>query len=65
MPPPLPPLTPIERMPLDYSALDEAMVHLECMVRHAGRALGVVAAGGNRVEAGRPKAGLERDAIID
>ncbi len=52
-------------MPLDYSALDEAMVHLECMVRHAGRALGVVAAGGNRVEAGRPKAGLERDAIID
>ncbi len=34
-PPPLPPLTPIERQAFDYSALDEAMAHLDAVVRNA------------------------------
>ena len=63
--PPLPPLTPIERKAFDYTALEEAMAHLDAVVRQARRALGVVAAGGNPTEADRVMAGLERDAIID
>ena len=31
---PLPPLTPVERRAFDYSALDEAMAHLDAVVRH-------------------------------
>jgi hypothetical protein len=32
-PPPLPPLTPMERRAFDYSALEEAMAHLDAVVR--------------------------------
>jgi len=32
-PPPLPPLTPIERRAFDYSVLEEAMAHLDAVVR--------------------------------
>jgi hypothetical protein len=31
---PLPPLTPVERRSFDYTALDEAMAHLDAVVRH-------------------------------
>jgi hypothetical protein len=31
--PPLPPLTPIERQAFDYTALEEAMAHLDAVVR--------------------------------
>jgi len=64
-PPPLPPLTPIERKAFDYTALEEAMAHLDAVVRRARHALGVVAAGGNPTEPDHAAAGLERDAIID
>ena len=30
----LPPLTSVERRAFDYSALDEAMAHLDAVVRH-------------------------------
>jgi hypothetical protein len=36
---PLPPLSPIERSAFDYGALEEAMAHLDAVVRHARRAL--------------------------
>ena len=38
-PPPLPPLTPIERRTFDYTALEEAMVHLDAVVRRARHVL--------------------------
>jgi hypothetical protein len=44
-PPPLPPLTPIERKAFDYTALEEAMAHLDAVVRQTRRALGVLATG--------------------
>jgi len=40
--PPLPPLTPIERRAFDHTALDEAMAHLDAVVRQARQALGAV-----------------------
>ena len=36
---PLPPLTPIERRAFDYTALDEAMAHLDAVVRRTRHAL--------------------------
>ena len=44
-PPPLPPLTPIERRAFDYTALEEAMAHLDAVVRQTRVALKTVAAG--------------------
>ncbi|MEO8715278.1 MAG: hypothetical protein ABI369_09720, partial [Acetobacteraceae bacterium] len=41
--PPLPPLSPIERRAFDYGALEEAMAHLDAVVRHARQALKSVA----------------------
>lgn len=41
-PPPLPPLTPIERRAFDYTALEEAMAHLDAVVRRVRHNLGVV-----------------------
>jgi hypothetical protein len=41
-PPPLPPLTPIERRAFDYSTLEEAMVHLDAVVRQARHNLGAL-----------------------
>ncbi len=38
-PPPLPPLTPIERRAFDYTALEEAMAHLDAVVRTSRCAL--------------------------
>jgi hypothetical protein len=38
-PPPLPPLTPIERRAFDYTALEEAMAHLDAVVRRTRLAL--------------------------
>ena len=38
-PPPLPPLTPIERRAFDYTALEEAMAHLDAVVRQTCHAL--------------------------
>jgi hypothetical protein len=43
---PLPPLTPIERRAVDYTALEEAMAHLDATVRRARRALMIVPSGG-------------------
>jgi hypothetical protein len=44
-PPPLPPLTPIERRAFDYSALEEAMAHLDAVVRASRSALRSIADG--------------------
>lgn len=41
-PPPLPPLTPIERRAFDYSALEEAMAHLDAAVRQTRHNLGAL-----------------------
>ena len=38
-PPPLPPLTPIERTEFDYTVLEEAMAHLDAVVRQTRLAL--------------------------
>ena len=38
-PSPLPPLTPIERRAFDYTALEEAMAHLDAVVRTSRLAL--------------------------
>lgn len=38
---PLPPLTPIERHAFDYTALEEAMAHLDAVVRRTRHSLGV------------------------
>jgi hypothetical protein len=42
-PPPLSPLTPIERKAFDYTALEEAMAHLDVVVRQARHNLGALA----------------------
>ena len=44
-PPPLPPLTPIERRAFDYTALEEAMAHLDAVVRTSRLALRAIADG--------------------
>ena len=44
-PPPLPPLTPIERGEFDYSGLEAAMAFADEAMRHARRALSAVAKG--------------------
>ncbi len=41
-PPPLPPLTPIERRAFDYAALEEAMAHLDAVVRQTRNNLGAL-----------------------
>ncbi|WP_287787897.1 hypothetical protein [Acidiphilium sp.] len=38
-PPPLPPLTPIERREFEYSALEEAMAHLDAVIRRTRHVL--------------------------
>jgi hypothetical protein len=43
--PPLPPLTPIERRAFDYSALEEAMAHLDAAARNARQKLDALARG--------------------
>jgi hypothetical protein len=48
----LPPLTPIERRAFDYTALEEAMAHLDAVVRQTRVAL-------RNVAAGTPAAGTE------
>ncbi|HTH99816.1 MAG TPA: hypothetical protein VL752_02620 [Acidisoma sp.] len=45
-PSPLPPLTPVERRAFDYTALEEAMAHLDVVVRQARRNLGTSAEAG-------------------
>ena len=45
LPPPPVPLTSIERRAFDYSALEEAMAHLDAVVRTSRQALRVIAAG--------------------
>ena len=43
LPPPLPPLTPIERRAFDYSDLEHWMAHLDQTVRQARRTLQTLA----------------------
>ncbi len=43
---PLPPLTQIERRAFDYTALEEAMTHLDAVVRQVRRNLGALTTGG-------------------
>ncbi|MBN9560856.1 MAG: hypothetical protein J0H14_09040 [Alphaproteobacteria bacterium] len=64
-PSPLPPLTPIERRAFDYTALEEAMAHLDAVVRQSRRALSTLTAGRDPTEQSPGEAGLERNAIID
>lgn len=44
-PPPLPPLTPLERRDFDYTVLEEAMAHLDAVVRASRSALRAIADG--------------------
>jgi hypothetical protein len=44
-PSPLPPLTPIERLAFDYTALEEAMAHLDAVVRASRLSLRAIADG--------------------
>jgi hypothetical protein len=46
---PLPPLTPMKRRAFDYAALDEAMAHLDAVVRRVRRNLGVLTMDGGPV----------------
>ena len=54
-PPPLPPLTPIERRAFDYTTLAEAMAHLDAVVRNSRVALRAVVQGGHKAEAAEPE----------
>jgi hypothetical protein len=45
-PPPLPPLTPIERRAFDYSALDDCMARLDLAIRHTKHVLDAMAGPG-------------------
>ena len=54
-PPPLPPLTPIERRAFDYTTLAEAMAHLDAVVRGARVAMRAVVQGGRKAEAAEPE----------
>ena len=65
MPPPLLPLTPIERRAFDYTALEEAMAHLDAVVRQRRRTLSAPTSGRDPTDAGPAPGGLEEDAIID
>jgi hypothetical protein len=47
---PLPPLTPIERRAFDYTALEEAMAHLDAVVRQVRCNLGALTVGGSPTE---------------
>jgi hypothetical protein len=47
------PLTPIERRSFDYSALDEAMVHLDAVVRNARNTLRTVSAAASEAGSSR------------
>ena len=60
-----PPLSPIEWRAFDYTALEEAMAHLDTVVRQTRRALSTLATGSTPVKTSPPSGGLERDAIID
>jgi hypothetical protein len=51
-PVPLPPLTPIERRAFDYTSLEEAMAHLDGVVRASQFALRSIADGTRRAEPG-------------
>jgi hypothetical protein len=55
----LPPLTPIERREFDYTALEEAMAHLDAVVRNSRHALRTVLRtvlqGGHEAEAADPE----------
>lgn len=53
--PPLPPLPPIERWAFDYAALEEAMAHLDAVVRNSRNALRSVPQGGHKAEAADPE----------
>ena len=53
-PPPPPSLTPIERRAFDYTALEEAMEHLDAVVRNARHALRGIAEGAQKGDAGHP-----------
>ena len=47
---PLPPLTPIERRAFEFTALEEAMAHLDAVVRQVRRNLGALTVGGSPTE---------------
>jgi hypothetical protein len=49
-PPPLPPLTQIERRAFDYTALEEAMAHLDAVVRTSRHALRAMAGSPDRAD---------------
>jgi hypothetical protein len=58
-PPPLPPLTPIERTAFDYTALEEAMAHLDAVVRSSRIALRSLADGTHGAGASPPPSRAE------
>lgn len=59
--PPLPPRSPIERRAFDYSALEEAMAHLDAVVRHARQALNSMALNGHQQAPASPGGSFRGD----
>jgi hypothetical protein len=57
--PPLPPLTPIERRAFDYTALEEAMAHLDAVVRTSRLAWRAIADGTHGATANASPNGAE------
>jgi len=58
----LPPLTPIERRAFEYTALEEAMAHLDAVVRRTRRTLGPLRVGGAATESTPPDGSTTRGA---
>jgi hypothetical protein len=54
-PVPAQPLTPLERHAFEYHALEEAMAHLDAVVRNSRNALRAVSQGGHKAEATGPE----------
>ena len=50
--PALPPLSPVERRAFDYGALEEAMAHLDAVIRNSRQAL-------RNISVGEPKIGSD------
>jgi len=60
----LPPLTPIERQTFDYTALEEAMAHVDAIVRASRHALRTIAAGTHVPVPALPERGADEDGLL-
>ena len=63
VPPPLPPLVPVERPEFDYRALEEAMAHLDGVIRRARVSLKALASNGVRESSAATETALQADVL--